>query len=153
MDKNIIKKILVRGKLGDFTVHDSTNHRYRRIEYGLKRLCISETRVKERLRKRRQRENRYERDIPGEMVHGDTKRIPSILKKDRFRQVIAKSEVLYIWIDDYSRWLMADLLPDRTMWSASVFLETMSLRAPFIIQCHFSDNGGEFKGKKTHAFV
>ena len=50
VDKNIIKKVLVRGKLGDFTVHDSTNHRYRRIEYGLKRLQASEIKARIKLK-------------------------------------------------------------------------------------------------------
>lgn len=153
VDKNIIKKVLIRGRMGDFTVHDSTNHRYRRIEYGLRRLASEEKKAKIMHLKRERRRNRYERNVPGELVHGDTKRIPPIYRKDRFRQVIAKSEVLYIWIDDHSRWLMADLLPDRTMWSSSVFLEVMSVRSPFPIQCHYSDNGGEFKGNGTHAFV
>ena len=153
VDKNVIKTILVRGRLGDFTVHDSENHRYRTIEYGLKRLAVSEEQALSRLRKRRHRENRYERSAPGELVHGDTKRVPSILRMGRFRQVIAKPEILYVWIDDYSRWLMADLLPDRTMWSSAVFLEIMSVRSPFPIQCHYSDNGGEFRGNRSHAFV
>jgi transposase InsO family protein len=153
VDKNIIGTVLTRGKLGDFTVHDSANHRYRRIEYGLKRLAAAERLAALRVKKRERRENRYERNMPGEMVHGDTKRLPSILRRDRFRQAVSGSEILYIWIDDYSRWLMADLLPDRTMWSSAVFLETMSVRAPFPVQCHYSDNGGEFRGNKTHAFV
>lgn len=153
VDKNVIKTIVVRGRLGDFTIHDSENHRYRRIEYGLKRLVVAERLAALRVRKKEHRNNRYERSAPGEMVHGDTRRMPPIYKKDRFRQAITKSEMLYVWIDDYSRWLMADLLPDRTMWSSAVFLETMSVRSPFPIQCHYSDNGGEFRGNKTHAFV
>jgi transposase InsO family protein len=153
VDKNIIGTVLTRGKLGDFTVHDSANHRYRRIEYGIKRLAAAERLTALRIERRKHRENRYERNMPGEMVHGDTRRMPRLYRKDRFRQVVAKSEILYVWIDDYSRWLMADLLPDRTMWSAAIFLETMSVRSPFPIQCHYSDNGGEFKGNKTHAFA
>lgn len=38
VDKVIIKRIIVRGRLGDFSVHDSTNQRYRTVEYGLKKL-------------------------------------------------------------------------------------------------------------------
>lgn len=153
VDKNIIKTTVVRGRLGDFTVHDSTNHRYRTIEYGLKRLSRTELKIEEILAKKRRRETRYERSMPGEMVHGDTKRLPSILRIGRFRQIVAPSEYLFIWIDDYSRWLIADLLPDRTMWSSTVFLDLASVRVPFPIQCHYSDNGGEYRGNKTHAFV
>lgn len=36
VDKNIVHRVIVRGRLGDFSVHDSTNQRYRTIEYGLK---------------------------------------------------------------------------------------------------------------------
>jgi transposase InsO family protein len=153
VDKNIISKVVLRGKLGDFSIHDSTNHRYRTIEYGLKRLSRTEQRLSIKLAKRARRNNRYERSMPGEMVHGDTKRLPIIYRPDRFRQTLIKSQVLFVWIDDYSRWLMADLLPDRTMWSSSIFLETMALRTPFPIECHYSDNGGEFKGNQTHAFA
>ena len=152
VDKNIISKVVLRGKLGDFSVHDSTNRRYRTIEYGLRRLSNTEQQLAVKLAKRTKRNKRYERSMPGEMVHGDTKRLPNIYRPDRFRQILIKSQVLYVWIDDYSRWLMADLLPDRTMWSSSIFLETMAVRSPFPIECHYSDNGGEFKGNKTGGY-
>lgn len=153
VDKNIISKIVLRGKMGDFSVHDSTNHRYRRIEFGLKRLAEIERNLAIKIQKRERRNNRFERESPGELVHGDTKRLPQILRKDRYRQVLAPSEVLFVWIDDYSRWLAADILPDRTMWSGALFLETMSVRLPFAIETHYSDNGGEFKGNNSHAFA
>jgi transposase InsO family protein len=153
VDKNVISKVVLRGKLGDFSVHDSTNHRYRTLEYGLKRISLTVKKLEEQTTKRERRNRRYEKAIPGEMIHGDTRRLPSICKPNRFRQYIIKSPVLYIWIDDHSRWLMADILPDRTMWSSSIFLETMAMRAPFPVQCHYSDNGGEYKGNETHAFV
>jgi transposase InsO family protein len=153
VDKNIVKVVILRGKLGDFSVHDSTNHRYRTIEYGLKRLALIEKETREKHTKREKRNKRYERISPGELVHGDTKRFPNIYRKDYFRKVLIKAPVLYVLIDDYTRFLMADILPDRTMWSSSTFLEVMSLRSPFQIECHYSDNGGEYKGNKTHAFV
>lgn len=153
VDKNIISKVIVRGKLGDFSVHDSTNHRYRKLEYGLKRLSVTEQKLSTRIAKRERRERRYEKATPGEMVHGDTKRLPHVYQPNTFRKIAISSLVLYIWIDDHSRWLMADLLPDRTMWSSSIFLETMAVRSPFPVLCHYSDNGGEYKGNNTHAFV
>jgi len=153
VDKNIIKTVLIRGKMGDFTVHDSINHRYRTIEYGLRRLSKTEKVIEKWLIKKHRRETRYEKSMPGEMVHGDTRRMPSILKTGKFRQVIAPSEYLFIWIDDYSRWLIADLLPDKTMWSSAIFLDLAAVRIPFPVQYHYSDNGGEYRGNKTHAFV
>lgn len=98
VDKNIIQTVIVRGKLGDFSVHDSTNHRYRCLEYGLKRLARTETAMSVVLAKRQHRANRYERLAPGELVHGDTKRLSQILRSGKYRQVLAPSEVLYIWI-------------------------------------------------------
>jgi transposase InsO family protein len=153
VDKNIVCKVVIRGKLGDFSVHDSTNHRFRTIEYGLKRLAKTERLIANKIAKREKRLRRYEKAIPGEMVHGDTKRLPNIYVPGTYRKIAIKSVVLFVWIDDHSRWLLADLLPDRTMWSSNIFLETMALRAPFLVECHFSDNGGEYKGNSTHAFV
>lgn len=153
VDKNTVKKVILRGKLGDFSIHDSTNHRYRTIEYGLKRLAKAEEEAKDKLARRERRNRRYERMSPGELVHGDTKRFANIYRQDRFRQILIKSPVLYVLIDDYSRFLLADILPDRTMWSSSTFLEVMSLRSPFPIECHYSDNGGEYKGNNSHAFI
>jgi transposase InsO family protein len=153
VDKNIIKTVILRGKIGDFTVHDSVNHRYRTIEYGLKRLSYTERQVGKKLAKRERRANRYERKVPGEMIHGDTKRFPNIYRPDRFRQKIIKAPVLYIAIDDYSRFLTADILPDKTMWSSAIFFESSALRMPFSIDMYYTDNGGEYKGNETHALV
>jgi len=153
VDKNVIRTVLLRGRLGDFTVHDSVNYRYRTIEYGLKRLSVTEREVEKQILKQKKRSIRYEKAIPGEMVHGDTKRLPAILKPMRYRQIQSPSEVLFVSIDDHSRWLTADILPDKSMWSSSIFLETTVLRTPFPVTCHYSDNGGEYRGNNTHAFV
>ncbi len=153
VDKNIIKTILVRGKIGDFTVHDSTNHRFRTIEYGLKRLAFAEQRIAKQVAKKERRNNRYEKKIPGEMVHGDTKRFPNIYKPGKFRQILIKAPTMFIAIDDHSRFLVADILPDKTMWSSAVFFESAALRMPFPIEIYFTDNGGEYKGNSSHALV
>lgn len=152
VDKNIIRTAVLRGRLGDFTVHDSTNHRYRTIEYGLKRLAVTEKEVAQRLERQAHRRKRYEKTIPGEMVHGDTKRLPAI-RTSRYGRILGLPETLYVMIDDYSRHLTADILPGKTMWDASIFFEVQSVRTPFPILCHYSDNGGEYKGNKSHAFV
>ncbi|PLX27036.1 IS481 family transposase [Candidatus Parcubacteria bacterium] len=153
VDKNVISKVILRGRLGDFSVHDSKNHRFRSLEFGLKRLSYVENKLSIKLEKRNKRKRRYEKAIPGEMVHGDTKRLSPLYEIGKFRKVIAKAPVLFVSIDDHSRWLQADLLPDRTMWSSSMFLEVSALRAPFKTECHYSDNGGEYKGNSSHAFV
>jgi transposase InsO family protein len=145
VDKNVISDVIVRGKRGDFSVHDSKNTRYKTIEYGLKKLLKTE----EKIRKKNTHQ-RYERCAPGELVHGDTKRLPHITGET---QKTRKREVLFVAIDDYSRFLVADILPDKTQWSAKVFLETCLERLPFSIECHYSDNGTEYKGCERHAFV
>lgn len=144
VDKNVIALAMRRGRLGDFSVHDSTNHRYRTIEYGLKRLAKTMERVERRLA--RQRIPRYERKIPGELLHGDTKRLVKLHGQ-------STAEVLYVAIDDCTRWLVADIYPDKTMWSSSLFLEMTLLRLPFKVEKHYSDNGTEYKGPASHAFV
>lgn len=150
VDRNIIRKVLLRGRLGDFSVHDSTNQRYRTIEFGLRRL----SRTEERLQKRwlRSQIRRYEKRTPGEMVHSDSRGLPNVPDPlGRKRPTPApKREVLFIAIDDASRFLTADILPDKTSWSGAIFLENAALRLPFVTETLYSDNGGEFKGGLDH---
>ena len=49
VDKKIIKKVIIRGRIGDFTIHDSTNHRFKTITYGLKRLAKIEAQLRKKL--------------------------------------------------------------------------------------------------------
>lgn len=149
VDKNIISTVIHRGRLHDFSVHDSTNHRYRTIERGLKRLNMREAEIAHRLASKKMR---YERQEPGELIHGDTKRLPWF-GGDRYKKK-ARRETLFIAIDDCTRWLVADILPDMTQWSAAIFLRTAVIpRMPFRIDCHYSDNGMEYRGTEKHALV
>ena len=147
VDKKIISRIVVRGRLGDFSVHDSTNERYRTVEYGLKRLMKTE----EKLKKRAERLaiKRYEKSYPGEMVHADTKLLPRL--KGETKEV--NRERLYVAIDDFSRFLVADILPDKTQESSVVFGEVVLERMPFDIKDWYTDNGTEWKGTQEHEFV
>jgi transposase InsO family protein len=146
VDKNVIRTVIERGRLNDFSVHDSTNNRYRTIEYGLKKLSQTEEKVRKKMEKQA---HRYEKNIPGEMVHGDTKRLPYIDSETKG----TKREVLFILIDDCTRYLVADILPDKTQWSAAIFLKVSLDRLPFSMECHYSDNGKEYRGTDEHAFV
>lgn len=152
VDKNVIRTAIVRGRLKDFSVHDSTNHRYRTLEYGLKRLAVAEREVAVRLAKQAHRLRRYVKTYPGEMVHGDTKTLPA-LRATKYGKILSSPETLYILIDDYSRFLCADILPRKDMWDSALFFEVQSQRTPFAVHCHYSDNGGEYKGNEGHAFV
>ena len=147
VDKNTIKKIIVRGRLGDFSVHDSTNTRYRTIEYGLKKLL----KTKEKLQKKAERLaiKRYEKSYPGEMVHADTKFLPRLKGETK----AVPRERLYVAIDDFSRTLVADIMPDKSQESSVVFGEVTKDRLPFDINDWYTDRGTEWKGTADHAFV
>ncbi len=153
VDKNIIRKVVTLGRLGDFTVHDSTNRRYRTIEYGLRRLARTEERIATTQAKRVMRGTWIDRKEPGELIHLDTKALPRLPKDGRIPTAILPKEYLYVSIDDATRHLFADILPDRTGDSASIFLDVTTRRVPYMVRCAFSDNGSEFKGNPTHPFV
>jgi transposase InsO family protein len=151
VDKRVIGKILMRGRLGDFSVHDSTNKRYRTLEYGLRRLAETEKRLTARAIARESLHlTRYEKTIPGELVHGDTKRLPVIPRLPKNVPKPLRRETLFISIDDATRFLIADILPDRTGESGSLFLEHTLLRLPFPTETYYTDNGGEYRGNSTH---
>ena len=57
-----IYKILSRGKNGDYSVHLSTNNRFRCLKYGIKRLA----KIEQKLEEQKKREaKRYNKDYPG----------------------------------------------------------------------------------------
>jgi len=127
----------------------SMNWRYRQIAYGLKRMSKTEKRLAKKLARRAHRLKRYEKDEPGEQVHFDTKRLPLLPGE----AVVQPREQLHVAIDDFSRLLWADILPDKTQYSSAIFLEETTRMMPFSIQETFSDNGPEYKGRPDHAFV
>lgn len=133
-------------RLGIFANRRSMNHRYRSLAYGLKRLDATEAKIAEKLRKRERRSRRYERNTPGELVHLDTKRLPLL----RGEGVVQPREYLFVAIDDHSRWLFADIFPDKTAYAAAIFLEEVRRAMPFPIRGIYSDNGSEYKGKPGH---
>ena len=146
-DKREIQSLDLPGRLDDFSVHDSTNERYRTIEYGLKKLLKTEQRLQKRAERLAIR--RYEKAYPGEMVHADTKLLPRLLGEAK----ALKRERLYVAIDDHSRTLVADILPDKSQESSAVFGEVVAERLPFDIEDWYTDRGTEWKGTKHHAFV
>ena len=133
-------------KLGIFINRSSMNQRYRTLYWGLKRLSKTEQKVRLKLERKAHRLKRYEKNIPGEMVHLDTKRLPLLVGE----AVIQPREYLFVAIDDYSRWLFADIFPDKTSYSAAIFLEEVRRATPFTVTGIYSDNGSEYKGKSGH---
>lgn len=142
-----VYKIVHRARDNDYTIHQSINKRFQCLEYGLKRLAKIEKQLEEKLRKNARR---YNKKYPGEMVHGDTKRLP-LLKGESPRE---KHEYLFVGIDDYSRELYAAILPDKTQYSSERFLKQVLIECPYTIEQYYTDNGLEYRGNpEHHAFV
>lgn len=146
VSRPVIYTVLRRARLHDFSVHRSINHRFRDALYGLAKLSQAEKKVLGRLARE---SRRYEKDYPGELVHFDSKKLPRIPGEVYW----IRREYLFVAIDDYSRYLFADILPNKTMGSAGIFLESCLKNIPFPMECAYSDNGTEFKGTKHHDFV
>lgn len=141
VSRKTLYEVFKKAKLGIFGNYSSKNLRYRTIEYGLKRLVKVEAKVKKKLAKRERRLNRYQKGYPGEMVHTDSSLLPLL----RGEAISTPREYLYVFIDDYSRFLFADILPDQTSWSAAICLDEALIMFPFGIEVMYSDNGKEFK--------
>jgi transposase InsO family protein len=142
-----IYKVINRARQNDYSVHPSTNKRFRCLEYGLKRLSRVEVALEKRLKAKAKR---YNKDYPGEMIHGDTKRLPLLVGESP----TAQREYLFVAIDDYSRELYAAILPDKTQYSAERFLYQVIEECPYTIDQWYSDNGKEYKGRThEHAFM
>ena len=142
-----IYKVIKQARLQQFAPRDSGNQRYRSVQYGLKRLAKVEASIQERLKKQAKR---YNKSYPGELMHFDTKRLP-LLKGQKSTE---PREYLFIAIDDYSRELYADILPDKTQDSAAAFLvNNVIAQCPYQIDYAYSDNGKEYKGTVHHSFV
>lgn len=147
VSRPIIYRVLERGRDKDFSIHKSTNKRFRCLEYGLKRLSKIEAELEKKLKNQAKR---YNKTYPGEMMHSDNVRLPLLKGESPFD----KPERLYVAIDDFSRELYAAILPDKTQYSAAKFLEQIVNECPYTIEVWYTDNGTEYKGNpKTHALM
>lgn len=142
VSRKTLYAVFHKAKLGVFENYSSKNLRYRTIEYGLKKLGKTERKLTKILARRELRLNRYVKKHPGEMVHTDSSFLPRISGE----AVTTPKEFLYVFIDDFSRTLFTDILPDQTSYSAAIVLDEAIQMLPFEIKCIYSDNGKEFKG-------
>jgi transposase InsO family protein len=143
----MIYKIIRRGREQDFSIHNSTNKRFCCLKYGIKRLSKIEKEIEARLKKEARH---YNKDYPGQILHGDTKRLPLLKGESAF----GRREYLFVAIGDFSRELYAAILPDKTQDSAKVFLEQILEEYPYTIEQYYTDNGKEYRGDpKHHAFL
>lgn len=142
-----IYNVLKRARLQEFAPRNSTNRRFKTLQYGLKRLAKVEQGIQARLKREAKR---YNKSYPGELVHFDTKRLP-LLKGQPPAQPRA---YLFVAIDDFSRELYADILPDKTQDSAAHFLvNNVIAQCPYQLDYAYSDNGKEYRGTDSHAFA
>ena len=142
-----VYKIIGRGRQKDFSIHRSINKRFRCLKYGIKRLAKIEKQIEEKLKREARR---YNKDYPGQMIHGDTKRLPLLKGQSTFN----KREYLFVAIDDFSRELFAAILPDKTQYSAKQFLDQVIDECSYTIECYYTDNGTEYKGNSiVHEFM
>src|SRR3989344_7826228 len=141
--RKTLYEVFKKAKLDVFENYSSKNLRYRTLEFGLKQLKRTETKIGKKLQRRELRLNRYQKNHPGEMVHTDSSMLPWIVGE----AATTPKEDLYVFIDDYSRTLFADILPDQTSYSAAIVLDEAIEMLPFKIECMYSDNGKEFKGE------
>lgn len=146
VSRKTLYDVFHKAKLGVFENYSSKNLRFRTIEYGFKRLLKTERKLEKKLLKRELRANRYVKNRPGEMVHTDSSVLPLVSGES----VVTPKEYLYVFIDDCSRTLFADILPDQTSYSAAIVLDEALTMLPFPIECIYSDNGKEFKGAFKH---
>ena len=146
VSRQTIGKVIARARVGIFAPLDSTNHRYKDIAYGMRHIAKVEKTIEE---KKKKQAKRYNKSYPGEMLHFDTKQLPLIEGESK----TSTREYLFVAIDDFSRELYADILPDKSQFSSSTFLEAVIDQCPYTIEIAYSDNGKEYKGKDTHAFV
>jgi transposase InsO family protein len=147
VNRGTIYKVLERGKIRDFNNHLSINKRFKTIEYGLRKLSVTECKLQKKLD--RLSIKRYEKQYPGQMVHFDTKRLP-LLWGEGIRD---KREHLHVAIDDYSRHLTADIFPDKGQCSSAIHLQEVIKTAPYNTEGVYSDNGSAYKGRYDHQFV
>lgn len=138
-----VYKIIHRSRDNDYSIHGSINKRFQCLEYGLKRLSKIEKQLEEKLKKQAMR---YNKKYPGEMIHGDTKRLPLLTGESPKES----HEYLFIAIDDYSRELYGAILPDKTQYSAEIFLKQVLVECPYTVEQYYTDNGLEYRGNPEH---
>lgn len=149
VSRETVYETLKDARLQVFQNRSSMNHRYRTILYGFRRLEKTEKQVGYRIARKAHRSNRYEKAIPGEMLHLDTKRLPLL----RGEAAVQPREYLFVAIDDHSRTAFADIFPDKTAYSAAMFLAESKRVLPFPVTGIYSDNGNEYRGRADHPVV
>ena len=135
-------------KTGNWLCLDKTScPEKHRVSSALKRLEKLEDKIERKLNRVR---IRYVKDHPGELVHIDTKKLPTLTGET----AASGKEYLYVAVDDATRYLYAAVMPDKTDETAGEFLEEVLSTSPFVIEAVMTDNGKEYRGKldRGHTF-
>ena len=147
VSRHTIYNIIHRARVKDYSVHRSTNKRYRCLKYGIKRLAKVEAALEKKLKAQALR---YHKNYPGEMMHSDNTELPML----EGEKLTDKPETLYVGIDDFSRELYAAIMPDKTQYSSAAFLAQVFEECPYTIETWYTDNGTEYKGNiRKHEFM
>jgi transposase InsO family protein len=142
VSRKTLYEVFKKAKMNIFGNYSSKNLKFRTLEYGLRKLSKTEKKLDKKLRKKNKRLRRYNKEYPGEMVHFDTSMLPLIPREAG----TTPREYLFVAIDDYSRFIFADIFPDQTSWSSAIHLDECLVMLPFDIKLAYSDNGKEYKG-------
>ena len=142
VSKPTIYKILKQARIKVFRTKNSTNERYRSLQYWLKRLAKIEQKI---IARKNAEARRYNKKYPWEMVHMDTKGLPRLKWQ-------MNTEYLFVMIDDYSRELYASIKRDKTQVSSTEAFMQFVDECPYKIESILTDNWTEYKWTKEHMF-
>lgn len=140
-----VDKILKMMRIKEIYPRISTNHRYKSIEYGLKRLWKIEEKI---LKKKNAEARRYNKNYPWELFHMDTKKLPAI-QGDTDKS----KEYIVVGIDHYSCEWYVSIVSNKTQESTANVLTEFIDQCPYTIEKILTDNGKEYKWTDQHAFV
>lgn len=139
-----IYKILKMMRIKELYPKPSVNHRFRSLEYWLKRLAKVEAKV---LKRKNEEAKRYFKNYPGELFHMDWKKL-SAIKWDTDKS----KEYIIVWIDHYSCEWYAIITEDKTQISTTKALLQFIHECPYSIEKILTDNGKEYKWTSSHTF-
>lgn len=116
--RNTISKILVRGKIWDFTIHNSTTYKNKQLEFWLKRLSRTEKKLEKRILRNEIAKTRYEKDMAWELVHIDLHKMKNIKWEN------PNKKKYWAWvIDDATRISYVEVLPNKKAKTLSHFIK------------------------------
>jgi len=127
VSRNILYEAFHKAKPGMFGNFSSKNMRYRTLEYGLRKILSTERKLEKKIAKRALRLNRYVKKYSGEMVHADS----SVLSLIPGEALMTPREYLYVFVNDCSMVLFADILSDQTSYSVAIVLDEALQMLPF----------------------